>query len=252
MAEPFKFDSLNTSYLSLAALIRYLRENDFTGRLHIALDHYEADVFLNGSQTLNVTELDLATGREAQGEGAMQRLLVRAREPGGVITLYEADVKPGAAPSGNSDAVENNKQLNADESVTVDDLSRVVAVSAKLINAVELAVESAGVSFAELFQMARIEIGDDYPFLDPTVGGFEYDNSQVNLQSTPVVAAYVQGVSEALNRVVNRVAQQRGENNVRERVALELTILARRQPNALAQFTSQLDRIAGTAVLRKT
>src|ERR1044072_57416 len=94
MPEPFKFDSLNTSYVSLASLLRYLREQDFRGRLHVALDQYEVDVFLYGSEAPSVWENDLAAGRESQGEAAMQRLMVRSREAGGVITVYEESANP--------------------------------------------------------------------------------------------------------------------------------------------------------------
>ena len=67
MAEPLKFDSLNTSYVNLAAFIRHLRESNFTGRLHVALDQYEADVFLYGKDAPSVWENDHAASRESQG-----------------------------------------------------------------------------------------------------------------------------------------------------------------------------------------
>jgi hypothetical protein len=55
-----------------------------------------------------------------------------------------------------------------------------------------------------------------------------------------------------LRRVVDRISAQSGDggNSVRERVSLELAVLARRRQTALARarFTPQLERIAGTRV----
>src|SRR6266436_812145 len=93
-----KFETLDTSYVNLAALIQYLRARNFTGRLRVALDEYEADVFMYGSSAPSVWESNRASGLEAQGEAAMERLMVRAREPGGVITVYEnSELKSASA-----------------------------------------------------------------------------------------------------------------------------------------------------------
>ena len=110
-------------------------------------------------------------------------------------------------------------------------------------------VESAGVSFAELFYLARVDIGDDYPFLDPAVGGFEYTKSTVNLQTKLAPSTYVQGVTESLKRVVNRVAPTKEEASFRERVAIELAMAVGHLPDGLDLFMAQLDRIAGTRVI---
>ena len=250
MAEPFKFDTLDTSYVSLVALIRYLRANQFTGRLHVALEQYESDVFLYGAEPPSVWENDHAAGRESRGEEALQRLLVRAREPGGIITVYQGAQEPEAVVPHASAASASEVPIVDNETVGEgSELSNAVAVSTEVINAVERAVVSAGISFADQLHHARIDVGDDYVFLDPTVGGFEYTDSKVTLQTMPSVSVYVQGIVEVLKRVVDRVSDRQGETYIRERVAVELAMAARRVPDALEQFSAQLDRIAGTRVL---
>jgi hypothetical protein len=54
-----------------------------------------------------------------------------------------------------------------------------------------------------------------------------------------------------LRRVVGKISTGPRAPGVRERVALELAVLARRRQSQLANFgfTQQLDRIAGTRVL---
>ncbi len=48
---------------------------------------------------------------------------------------------------------------------------------------------------------------------------------------------------------ISKVAAQRESARFRERVAAELAFAARKQPDALAEFTVHLDQIAGTPVL---
>lgn len=83
------YENLDTSYVNLAALLRWLRGRGFVGRVHVELDEYTADVFMKADEAPGVREKNRATGREAEGEAALHRLLVRARSPGGSISVYE-------------------------------------------------------------------------------------------------------------------------------------------------------------------
>ncbi|MDQ3817499.1 MAG: hypothetical protein M3362_07385, partial [Acidobacteriota bacterium] len=124
-------------------------------------------------------------------------------------------------------------------------------LSGELIATVERAALSAGADFANIFRSVRFEMADDYSFLDPSAGRFEYSNATVHLRTRPGASAYVAGISEAMRRAIDRVATGPRRATVRERVALELAVLARRRQSQLAKFkfTPQLDRIAGTRVL---
>jgi len=92
-----RFDNLNTSFVNLAAFLRYLREQNFSGSVHVAIGQYEAEIFLKGSDPTVVFEIDRAAGSSSQDEGAIERVLVHAREPGGTITVYEGKTEPGSA-----------------------------------------------------------------------------------------------------------------------------------------------------------
>ena len=82
-------------------------------------------------------------------------------------------------------------------------------------------------------------------------GEFTYANSVVTLTVEIPAGSYASGLSEALRRVVDRVATGDRARRVRERVALELFSVARKRNEILARsgFLSQLDRIAGTKVI---
>ncbi|HJU54512.1 MAG TPA: hypothetical protein VJ715_08075 [Pyrinomonadaceae bacterium] len=248
-------ENLDTAYVNLAALVRYLQERYFAGRIHVVLDEYEADVFLGGTEPPRVRETNHATGLQAEGEEALKRLLVRAREPGGVINVYDhsrvAEQKSlGPAPPAWVAPARSQKEP---EELRPEDLdwSDLVRVSGELIGTIERAALATGADFAGVFRAVCREMADDYPFLDPGTGRFEYGNSEVWLRTKPTARAYVSGISEALRRVVSRISTGPRANSVRERVALELAVLARRQQAHLARFkfSPQLDRIAGTRVL---
>lgn len=98
-------ENLDTSFVNLSALVRYLQRRQFVGNIRVELSGYEADILLTAGNALTVREYDRIAGRIAEGEEAMQRLLIRAREPGGIINVFQAieemaEVKkPAAQPS---------------------------------------------------------------------------------------------------------------------------------------------------------
>ncbi len=82
-------ENLDTSFVNLSALLRYLRRRQFAGSIRIELNGYEADILLTAENQMKVKEYDRIAGRIAEGEDVLQRLLIRAREPGGVIHVYQ-------------------------------------------------------------------------------------------------------------------------------------------------------------------
>jgi hypothetical protein len=265
---PFIHENLDTAFVNLAALMRYLQARKFNGRIHVELDEYDADLFLNADAAPRVRETDHATGRTAEGDAALQRLLVRAREAGGLVSVYEETAEDVAYNAGSTNVSmnENAADLHAgranaktvvsdaatEEAEAWDELTR---VSGELIAAVGRAVASTGADFNAHFRETRLALADDYPFLDPALGNFEYkDDGTIELRAGKLEArVYVSGVTACLRRMVDRLAAQTSDDGkaLRERVALELAVLARRRQTALArtQFILQLERIAGTRVL---
>ncbi|MBA2732819.1 MAG: hypothetical protein H0U54_07985 [Acidobacteria bacterium] len=250
--------NLDTTYVNLAALVHYLRQREFNGWVHVELDEYDADIFLNAKEPPRVRETDHATNRTSEGEAALQRLLVRAREPNGLVSIYEVEreeeaneeVSSTAAANAPAQAETDNRNASPEESEEMD-WHDLVRLSGELIATVERGALSAGADFASLFRTVSLSLADDYSFLDPGTGRFEYGNGTAQLRAKPSAHAFVSGISEALRGVVNKISTGPRAKSVRERVALDLAVLARRQQSKLAKFkfTPQLDRIAGTRVL---
>jgi len=243
-------ENLDTAYVNLAALLRYLQQRDFNGRIHIELDEYDGDIYLTAREAVRACERDHVTGREAEGQSALQRILVRASEPGGRISVYEGS---GAAAAADAET-KSRPAAGTEEAATTRtqeeiDRRNVLQLSGEVIAAVERGVAAgSNENFAAHFQAARREIGDDYPFLVSLGNCVEYADGEARLRRGTDVEKFVTGTSEALRRVVEHVAAT-GERArvVRREVARELAALAERRPRALARFgfTPQLERIAG-------
>lgn len=296
-------ENLDTSFVNLWSLLRNLSQRGFIGRVHVELTDYTADVYMTGSNTPLVHEIDRAAGTETLEQAALHRLVLRTRESPGSISVFEgadeavvvrsaaapeALIEPGAfvpteepppdasieapprivdQPAKSAPAVADLSDESESAVVTVTSLagpaakaddsegtiawSDVVKASGEVIGGVERALTGTGDDFIALFQATRLELADDYTFLDPLSHGFEYANSVVTLTHESLPNSYVAGLSEALRRVVDSVATGDRARRVRERVALELALLARKRKELLARsgFYAQFDRIAGTKVI---
>ena len=82
-------------------------------------------------------------------------------------------------------------------------------------------------------------------------GQMHYEAAAVTLNAELPAKSYVAGISEALRRVVDQLATGDRARRTRERVALELARVARKNDDAMTRsgFKAQLDRIAGTKVI---
>ncbi len=289
------YENLDTTFVNLWALLRTLSQRGFIGRVRVELKDYTADVFMTGSNTPLVHEVDRAAGIDTLEEAALHRLVLRARETPGTISVFEgADeavaVQSTASGTGlrdpqrgspgvldppvnhaqdarattDTEAASSESETPAYPSTAVakppvvDDTpmdetewSALVKASGELVGGVERALTSVDADFAALFGAARLELADDYTFLDPMSDAFKYERSVVTLTGELPANSYVAGISEALRRVVDRVATGDRARRVRERVALELFSVARKRNEILARsgFQAQLDRIAGTKVI---
>ena len=99
-------ENLDTSFVNVSALVRYLRRRGFVGGVRVELSGYEADIYLSEGNALRVREYDRIAGRVAEGEEALQRILIRSREPGGIVNVYQT-VAEDEKVEGNTEKVAN-------------------------------------------------------------------------------------------------------------------------------------------------
>lgn len=81
-------ENLDTSFINLSALVKYLRRKRFAGSIRLELGDYAAEIRFDETGDLTARENDRAGGRGGEGEEALQRILIRARQPGGIVNVY--------------------------------------------------------------------------------------------------------------------------------------------------------------------
>jgi hypothetical protein len=289
------YRNLDTTFVNLWSLLRNLTERGFVGRVHVDLKNYSADIFLDGSSTPLTREIDQAAGTETFESGALHRVVLRARETPGTISVFEGaqeasppqkkpETEPPASqprqqratepapatsaaspetvrtaepPRAGSTTLPRNEpstQTQADQvyrTGSYQDWHAILATTGELLAAVERAIVATGGNFTSVFETVRLELADEYIFLDPIVKTFHYSSGVASLRNEPAVSVFVSGISEALRRTVDRVAVGDRARRVRERVAVEMLSVARQRTQVLERsgFLAQLDRIAGARVM---
>ncbi|NOT48835.1 MAG: hypothetical protein HOP17_13930, partial [Acidobacteria bacterium] len=82
--------NLNTSFVNLSGLVRHLRGLQFVGSIQIELSSYEAEIEFAEDSSIKAREQDHIAGRLSFGEDALRRIMIRSKEPGGVINVYKS------------------------------------------------------------------------------------------------------------------------------------------------------------------
>src|SRR6266436_4754500 len=100
------YENLDTAFVNLWALLRNLSQRGFIGRVRVELKDYSADLSMTGSSTPLVHEIDRAAGTDTLEEAALHRLVLRARETPGKITVFEG---PDEAVAVQNNAEPKNK-----------------------------------------------------------------------------------------------------------------------------------------------
>src|SRR6266478_9144065 len=105
------YENLDTTFVNLWALLRNLSQREFIGRVRVELKDYTADVFMTGSSTPLVHEIDHAAGTNTIEEAALHRLVLRVRGTPGTITVFEG---ADEAVAGQSDAPADTETDSSD------------------------------------------------------------------------------------------------------------------------------------------
>src|SRR6267143_6256276 len=93
------YENLDTAFVILWALLRNLSQRGFIGRVRVELKDYSADIFMTGSSTPLVHEIDRTAGTDTLEEAALHRLVLRAREAPGSISVFEGADEAVAVPN---------------------------------------------------------------------------------------------------------------------------------------------------------
>jgi hypothetical protein len=286
--------NLDTSFVNLAALARYLRRRRFVGNIRVELNGYEADVTFTADDEMKVREHDRIAGRISEGEEALQRLLIRAREPGGIISVYEtieddapvienklplavedtiveakqitvsipiktphqngssgaAKIEPPATADNNSNQplpfeLSNRVEVKARQTVlTPEDWQTLLNLTAELLDTIDKSLAGANLDFTSAFEKVRVELSNDYPFLNPANEIFDYKNGKIVVRKQLNAQLFAASINEALRRIMGKLAKNPKFSNIHLSTTQKIKkLIERRKPLYDKYFiTPQLER----------
>ena len=218
--------NLNTSFVNVASLVRYLARLQFVGSVRIELASYEADIVFTSSRTIQAREYDHIAGRISHGKQALQRIMVRAREPHGRIHVYRfvpegyagrgenvfidksiaADARKMAG--GHRDSVPVSARYELISSAQNDDNREMLKALSDLLRTIDESLEQAHLSFPAAFRLACESITEDYAFLRQKRNALIYRDGAVVLHADAEAETIASAVFAALEPIFRRLKNE--------------------------------------------
>ncbi|HVF29965.1 MAG TPA: hypothetical protein VNA22_03300 [Pyrinomonadaceae bacterium] len=219
--------NLNTSFVNVGALVRYLRGLQFVGSIRIELASYEAEIVFTESNTIRAREYDHIVGRIAHGEQALQRILIRSKEPHGRIDVYKATEGYAGHDDGSvfidkvimSGAREMAANpggviihMGGDREIILSgqagENALVLAALSEFLRIVDEALAIGNLSFAAAFRRSCDTIAQEYPFMQVNKKAFEYRKGEIVVDTEVEAAQVASAVFAALRPIFRRLRAQ--------------------------------------------
>jgi hypothetical protein len=219
--------NLNTSFVNVGALVRYLRSLQFVGSVRIELASYEAEIVFTESNTIRAREYDHIAGRISHGEHALQRILIRAKEPHGRIGVYKAT----EGNSGHDDGsvfvdkaiMSGAREMAANKGGTVMNTSLghelvlssrdsenalVLAALSELLLVIDESLALGNLSFQAAFSVACDGIAPQFPFMQRSRAAIVYNKGEIKLNVEADVDLVSSAVFAALRPIFRRLRNE--------------------------------------------
>lgn len=217
--------NLNTSFVNVGALVRYLRGLQFVGSIRIELASYEAEILFTESGNVRAREYDHIAGRISHGEDALQRILLRAKEPHGRIHVYKSTEGYAGKNDGSvfvdKKIMSGARELAASPGGTViqavtqefilssrdGENALVLAALSELLREIDVALAAGRLSFADAFIVACHGIADEFPFLQRS-RALVYKNGEIVLNADAETRLVTDAVFAALRPIIERLRNE--------------------------------------------
>ena len=219
--------NLNTSFVNVTKLVRYLRDLQFVGSIRIELSSYEADIVFTSSRTIVAREYDHIAGLISQDSEALKRILVRAREPHGRLHVFKAvegyaghdagsvfvdrtivaQAREMAANPGGRMASTAQREMFMDDADGENAL--VLGALSELLRTIDEVFAKGKLSFAAAFEIACDAIAADYGFISAHGRALRYRDGEIMLRSTADASTVVSAVFAALRPIFKRLRREK-------------------------------------------
>ena len=214
--------NLSTSFVNVTALVNYLRGLQFVGSIRIELSSYEADIIFSSSNKITAREYDHIAGRISHGEHALQRILIRAREPHGRIHVYRAGHGYGGGDEYvfvDKAIVTNAREMAASRGGTASrngaldfvlsgrdgENSVLLGALSDLLRIVDESLAMGKLSFPAAFRIACDRVAHAFPFMQSTNGALAYKDGEIVLNAEVGSEDITAAVFAALRPIFKRL-----------------------------------------------
>ena len=218
--------NLNTSFVNVGALVRYLRGLQFVGSIRIELASYEAEIVFTEAKSIRAREYDHIAGRISHGEHALKRILIRAKEPHGRIHVYKS-VEGYAGRDDGSVFVDKVIMSGAREMAanhggviahtghqeivltTRDGENAVVlATLSELLREIETMLAVGKLSFDAAFRVACDNIAAEFPFMQTNGRALIYRKGEITVNAQADADLIAEAVFAALRPIFDRLRSE--------------------------------------------
>ncbi len=246
--------NLSTTFVNVGALVRYLRGLGFVGSIRIELASYEAEIIFMESKTVRAREYDHIAGRISHGKQALNRILVRSKEPNGRIHVYknaegysaqgdgsifvDKTIMNGArkmagSPGGSAgNALPKKFVLTGRKREDV----LVLATLSELLREIEASLSAGKLSFADAFRVACFGIAKEFPFLLESREALVYENGEIKVRVRADTDLVTAAVFAALHPIFRRLRSELKYRELYRVVSDRLRELAAQRRDEFAQL----------------
>ncbi len=252
--------NLNTSFVNLAGLVRHLRSLQFVGSVQIELSSYEAEIEFFEDGSIRAREQDLTAGRLSFGEEALQRIIIRSKEPGGMIHVYKNEsgngqpnvfvdsviaegarrmaTGPRASSAqmreGMDDFFSSTMMSEAPipkpdvqfDSDSLENWTELLGIFSELLQSIDDSMAKGSLNFQEAFRNACGFVSFDHPFLDPDTDVFSYDDGLITVRKKIAAQDLICGIVAAISRITQRLREDPFFGNTYHLTMHRLRVLA--------------------------
>lgn len=275
--------NLNTSFVSMSGLVRHLRNLGFIGSIQLELSSYEAEIEFAADGSIRAREQDHIADRLSFGDDALQRIIIRSKEAGGLIHVYKglgsekksegvfvdqaiadgarrmaAGLIGGTSPrkfepmrtSTTAAAVAEAPIPKPDERLdvpTTENWTELLALISELMQTIDASLAKGNVNFAKLFRNACGFVSFDHPFLDPDSDVFAYADGYITVRQRLSAHDLISGITSALGRIMQRLGEDPYFGNVCHQTMHRIRVLANRRKLQFQTFGLglELQKITG-------
>ena len=202
------YKDLSTEFTSLNKLIEKLGKEKHSGYIDIVLNDKKGRgiiLFQEGE----IVEAAMASEKEGDihGKEMLTTIIADVQRIGATFNVYRAGLlESGSERTGITQTLE---------------LQGVIEFMQEMLRQVEEMVDgltNRKGSFRDDFKRAQVEKSEDYPFLDPFIAEFEYENGEIKFSGKLTIKEFVSGIRDCIELTLERVRTGVSKDELYERI----------------------------------